>query len=538
MDIIYKNLRTILKKSKCVMWVYRQVKAKTEQEYSNTEMQFIKKNSTLWKESKKKYDDKILVDFTTLAPDNFWGVMKKAEAVREGKGYQICVCLKGKGKFDFNNYEIIKSFNPDEIIFEEKESHKAECLYNTIKLFFIFFYAAQRHSVESFIDYTFKKIKIGDCIYDTILRWQSDLYTIDGFSISSWEMFWGAAKEFAVAISLMKNNNFKVYFSPESAYLRKIRQRVFIERGVQTWIVNEFLDVQYTKENMYAPLLSINNFYTNAELKNMSISQCNIEKAEKYFNNRLSGMITKFDAGKSFGRKETISKEKILNYFGIKNKYNNILLASHVFSDAVHGNRQYIFKDYYEWLIYCLKKLSEIPYVNVFLKMHPSRDGYGENDISDYIERKYRYIHRVPDEWSTAAVLESMDVVLTAAGTIGLEAACLGKPTMLGAESYYSGTGIVPVAHNLGEYERFLLSLPHMRENDDPALKSYAKFVLYMAQERRRKSKIDLSKFSIMPGDNWTGKVTEQYEYLNQMIENISNVKDDEYKYWMEIEGV
>jgi len=32
--------------------------------------------------------------------------------------------------------------------------------------------------------------------------------------------------------------------------------------------------------------------------------------------------------------------------------------------------------------------------------------------------------------------------------------------------------------------------------------------------------------------------VTEQYEYLNQMIENISNVKDDEYKYWMEIEGV
>ena len=69
----------------------------------------------------------------------------------------------------------------------------------------------------------------------------------------------------------------------------------------------------------------------------------------------------------------------------LKNK-NNILIATHCFTDAVHAYGNALFADYYEWMNY-LGELSNKMDYEWLIKIHPSQYDRNKLQINKFIKK-------------------------------------------------------------------------------------------------------------------------------------------------------
>ena len=63
-----------------------------------------------------------------------------------------------------------------------------------------------------------------------------------------------------------------------------------------------------------------------------------------------------------------------------------------------------------------------------------------------------------PKKINTNDLLKMSDIVLTGRGTVGIEAACLGKKPILAGRSFYSSLGFTFNPKNLNEYKKLILN--------------------------------------------------------------------------------
>ncbi len=129
----------------------------------------------------------------------------------------------------------------------------------------------------------------------------------------------------------------------------------------------------------------------------------------------------------------------------------DIIVPLNIRWDSAALSRQRLFASVEEWLVALLDWVSARPDVSICIRQHPrERLGFakGSDDLAPLLARysglgeRLRFV-AAADEINTYDLLRHVKVVLPHTSTIGIEAAFLGKPVIIGTSVYYEDFGFV-----------------------------------------------------------------------------------------------
>lgn len=154
------------------------------------------------------------------------------------------------------------------------------------------------------------------------------------------------------------------------------------------------------------------------------------------------------------------SKSKITT---AKNR-TTVLVAMHCFTDAPHSLKQHIFKDWLEWYRATVESIKQNTQVDWILKRHPASFLYKEN--FDYLKAarelsSFRHIQCIfgAQKIPISKYIEKCSGVVSCGGSVALEFAAEGKPSLLAADPPWAFLGLSHIGKTLPEYRIALQKL-------------------------------------------------------------------------------
>lgn len=212
----------------------------------------------------------------------------------------------------------------------------------------------------------------------------------------------------------------------------------------------------------------------------------------EYFRKRFAGEVIQHDvlnAYKGGGRNFEFGKPLCIkeNSDGVV-----VTLFAHVFCDAPRNIPGTLFGDFYRWFVESVRVLVDNPNVLLYIREHPSAHLYGEKNLVSQILAQMGVNDRVTlwGEVTTDVVLEGTDVVVTCSGTVGLEAAYLGKPVVISSRCSYSQLGLCHEFETKKDYLSFLagispkVGLPAAYQAEKAALVAFIHFNIFNNRNR------------------------------------------------------
>ncbi|MFC1516099.1 hypothetical protein ACFL7E_05000 [Thermodesulfobacteriota bacterium] len=180
-------------------------------------------------------------------------------------------------------------------------------------------------------------------------------------------------------------------------------------------------------------------------------------------------------------------------------------IFSHLFWDATFFYGKDLFENYREWFVESIKVACENEDVNWLVKMHPAntvklkRDGY-EGDLVE-IQAIRECVGELPDhvkllypdtDISTFSLFQLIDYCITVRGTIGIEAACFGKPVFTAGTGRYDHLGFTHDSETREEYLKKLRNIETFPGMDSKSVKLAQKyaFAAFIARPFELKSLI------------------------------------------------
>lgn len=383
---------------------------------------------------------------------------------------------------------------------------------------------------ENLISYKYKGVLVGDLIYDTLVRFKPNTYTIKKINFSHYRLIFRAFLTF--------HNNMKMLNKYKPKYM-VTSHNVYAEFGMlPRQIKNMNNGVVFLKDiyayKCYDNKVSIYEHFLKPSKKDFNEnlnSEEYFELAKKYFDARMNGIVDQIDVKNAFlnKRKYDIRNLKEI-YSNLNIERKNIVVMSHAFSDAPHVGEGLLFNDYYDFLEKTLIHLNKNKNVNSFVKTHPSSYMWNEKGaVEELIEKnKLENIYILPSDFNTNSVLDVADYIVTAKGTAGLEFSCAGIPAITAGKGYYYGFGITHEPNSVDEYYHLLDNITDILKLDDFTIKK-AMILLYMVAQSRRHSKI-LPKSHIMPGENYQDVYLGKYQEVIDNLKNGIPFRDDFYQ--------
>ncbi|PTB95385.1 hypothetical protein C9974_00495 [Marinobacter sp. B9-2] len=369
-------------------------------------------------------------------------------------------------------------------------------------------------SGEKLVEYRFKGIHVGDLMYDTLIRFRPNSYTVDKLEFRKhYRLLLRAFYIFIINERVIKKYQPNWLITSHNVYAefgllaRQMNNRVnasillkdidvYKFYGPETKIKEHFLKV---KESDLERVINDDDFY---------------EEALKYLEERFSGKVDQIDVINAYRDKKEYSFEDLKKlYPDLNSSYKNVFVMSHAFSDAPHVGEGLLFKDYYQFLLETLICLNSVSNINCFVKPHPSSYMWGERGGVEQIVEEYSLnnVRILPSDLNTNCIKELADCVVTGQGTAGLEFSCFGIPAITAGKGYYSGFGIALEPRLKEEYFELLENASHL-----PPLNTLAKkkavCMLYYISKNKYHSDV-LPKKHIFPGDD-LGSV-----YINRISE-------------------
>ena len=191
-----------------------------------------------------------------------------------------------------------------------------------------------------------------------------------------------------------------------------------------------------------------------------------------------------YDAGEWYGEvgtqfgKQLLERTEVLRSLGLDTSKKTAVIYSHIFWDATFFWGDDLFDDYEEWFLETVRAACANNRVNWLIKIHPAnlvkdkRDGLiGKSSEILALERS---ITKLPDhvqvmlpetETSTWSLLSAADYCLTVRGTVGIEAALLGKVVLTAGTGRYDRHGFT---HDYDTREDYLEALSSIESLDLP----------------------------------------------------------------------
>ena len=334
--------------------------------------------------------------------------------------------------------------------FEDLESNN---LFINIFFFCKAFYTVNTDSfssIKKILKFTYKKIRIGDLVVDTYIRFRHvPLLTRKDFFFK-FILF----KSFIIIYKLKKifyRNKISKHFLSYVSYVQNgIPARFSLQKKIET--ISLYSNTSYNKKLSINDCTHIENLkyfkHNFAKIKNKS-------KALKYSNTILKNKFL----GKNNHAMPYLKKSP----YGIKVKkliYNKSfkgVLFLHDFFDSTTIYRPFVFEGYYEWVIYTLDLIEKYN-LNIAVKPHPN--SLKENQtLYDELKLKYPSIVWVDENVSNSQLFSKINFGISLHGSVLYELAYHGIIPISGGSKHHSiEYDFVFTAKNKNHYKNLILN--------------------------------------------------------------------------------
>lgn len=433
-----------------------------------------------------------------------------------------------------NNHDYIKlyrSFNIKKIFSLTTSNLNLKKLIFLLKSFFNFLVIMPKVlflGTDWFINsFKVKEIYFGDIVYDTYLKNKGFLYN-NLFNSKFIKILFVFLYKINFIDHVIRNNKYSLVVCNTHVYASNsaITMRLSLKRKINVLMISDFSFRFYNNLNqVYYSHIVIRKKDLEKKIK---FYQNWKKKIDFWLNQRFNGKTKERDAVEAFSKKFNIYDFLKKNRINLK-KFKRVgFFAPHAFTDSNYAQGNFLFRSYYDQFAKTVEILKKEKKIFWFINPHPSSYWYKEkNIIKNYLKNKIseNYIF-CPKKINTYDLLKISDIILTGRGTVGLEAACLGKKAILAGPSYYSSLGFTHNARNLNEYKNLILN-----KNSNYILSkkeiSFAKKAFYkiVFEKSYNKSKLfPIAKFIEIDLDK--RKMTQKYQrgrsLLDQLNKNIS----------------
>tara|TARA_B100001093_G_scaffold191295_1_gene183793 strand:+ start:5126 stop:6667 length:1542 start_codon:yes stop_codon:yes gene_type:complete len=433
--------------------------------------------------------------------------------------------IKFYKSFGFNKF--IKIFNYKKIIFLNIIV-SIYIFFYTIILFFLSYLRGFQWMIDNL---KFKDISIGDLIYDTYIR-TDHKFLHPKFDIKLLNIFFKTLYRVHRIEKVFCENKIKsvIVGTYTYAYNEALSIRIAIKKKINVLEAGGNILFNYTSEvikkgNDYSLVKKnfskINKIAKKDVLNKFLIKRVNGKLDLKHTRNidiKIQNNYKKFTKTKFFDKLK-INKKEIKKI---------ILFASHKFSESPHAKGKLIFRDYYDHFKKTLQFVANTDQKNNLwlFKPHPSSGEFHENNI---VAREIKKINNsrillCPKYLSSSELSKFCDLVITSRGTIGLEFASQGKPSLIAGNTVYSDRNLTLQPKNQKEYFDILKNL-HEIKPLSPKNTLLAKKILYYLEN----FKLDMNNSDIALTLEEELKAKKDYfKYLNIKLSK-KKFKEDIY---------
>lgn len=490
------------------------------------EKEFIRLNEKEWSEE-YKLNSHCLVEGHITCPASIIDKARIAKAIQEQTGAEPVVFLRGFYPAANDVSKVYESFNINKFYMWWSEFLNPlvfiPALFHTFKTLLLV------SNGEKLVGLKHQGVLIGDLLYDTLIRYKPNSYTITKITFGHYRLIFRAFLTFY--------NNKKMLNKYQPKYM-VTSHNVYAEFGMLPRQLKEMNSGVVFLKDIYAykcydNKISINEHFLKPSMEEFEanlLSEEYVNCAQKYFSDRMSGTVDQIDVKNAFlnKKKYTITDLKEI-YPNIKLDKKNVVVMSHAFSDAPHVGEGLLFKDYYDFLEKTLIQLNKNSNINCFIKAHPSSYMWNEKGaVEELIEKNsLKNIYITPHDLNTNSILDFADCIVTAKGTAGLEFSCAGIPAITAGKGYYYGFGITHEPNSIQEYYDLLAAIENIKKLDEKTVQR-ALVLLYMVSLSRRHSKI-LPKSHIMPGENYNEVYLGKYKEVVENLKNGIPMRDEFY---------
>lgn len=378
-----------------------------------------------------------------------------AKAIEEKRGYVPVVLVN-----DDIAIELYSSFGITNFIklrnVKTTIGQKLKCFYKTIMFLFT------NPTMKDLIQLEYKGINIGSKVYDELLHGKN-IYTVNKINLHCLRILYN---------SFLILEKYKNVFQSYRVKTLVATHDMYMQYGllVVSSVINK-TPVVLTTDSELSLIKNSKDIFMHQRWHNSInniLLRCNNEKliqqAKEDLNRRFEGKADLLSR-QAFKSKKHYGKDELKEILNIKNDYPIAYIFAHVFIDAPHCSEMNIYRDYYDWLLDTIQICDKIDKVNWIIKTHPSGDVYGETNYLDKMlaDTINKNMYCLPDDFSTASLIESADIVITCQGTVGIEMSCMGIPVIVCGRPFYSGFGFTLDMKNKEDYYEHLRKIKTIR---------------------------------------------------------------------------
>ena len=258
-----------------------------------------------------------------------------------------------------------------------------------------------------------------------------------------------------------------------------------------TWNIahrdNSIMLKRYNEGNRTSHPSSLSSKSWN-KIKNLKSKNLNSEDVMKELEYCYSSGEWYSEVGTQFNKTQQ-SVHDISNKLDLDGNKKTAVIFAHIFWDATFFWGEDLFQDYEEWFLESVKAACLNPNLNWIIKVHPAnlvknfRDGITEEPSE--VSALNKFIGKLPShvkllaadsDISTWSLFEVMDYCLTVRGTVGIEAALLGKTVLTAGTGRYDRHGFTVDFNDRKEYLEALNQLERINYPDSKSIELAAKY--------------------------------------------------------------
>jgi hypothetical protein len=174
----------------------------------------------------------------------------------------------------------------------------------------------------------------------------------------------------------------------------------------------------------------------------------------EYLEARLGGHTRDIGATYAFRRHTgAIDRGRLAARFGWDPSRPIVAVYASTWFDSPHAYGMTQFRDLADWLASTLEVARGHSHVNWLFRPHPCDEWYGGVTLKDMMPSiEETHVRLSPPEWNGAAVMRSVDALVTLQGTAGVEFAAAGKPVLVADRSWYHDRGFVKWPRSRDDY--------------------------------------------------------------------------------------
>lgn len=450
---------------------------------------------------------------------------RTAKAIEEETG---CLPLAFPDAFSFSSKysrSIYQSFNINNFVYYRNNLfnifHLGKSLYLTAKFYF------KQKKIEDLLNFEFDGIYIGDLLYDTILRHNKGLYTINKFKYKYNKYVFLAFLHLLIYKKIFKQYKIKyVYLNLVIFTNWGILARMADKNGAVVIMAKRNLMKNYKgldiREGQYRP--------RKLEIDLLKKSTKVYSDIENYLSKRFSGNIHEIDATRSYKDKIYYDRDKLCEILNIDANKPLVFIMAHAFSDGPHHSPKdkLLFRDYYVWLVETIKFVSGVKNINWIVKPHPMSLKYGEEGVVEELVKKFGNgnVCLAPKDFNTNCIKDLAHALVTVQGKAALEFGCFGIPSVITSYASYGGFGMAIEPKTKEEYFNALKhidDIPKLNEEQIKIAKILAAIMFIYSR----------TKDPLFPWEqNFFNPKSEESKWkeLSVLIKEYDRSKDDFYQ--------